>query len=94
MSKNSLDNYMQAYEEITQQTATKHAPWHVVPANNKWFTRVVVAAAVIEALAVLDLTYPKVGEDKLKKLARRRRQTVEKVAGRIKRCAQSRFPRR
>ena len=60
---------MEAYEEMIQETATKHAPWYVVPADNKWFTRVVVAAAVIEALADLDLTYPQVGQDKLKELA-------------------------
>ena len=63
------DDYMTAYDEMIQETATKHAPWYVVPANNKWFTRVVVAAAVIEALADLDLAYPKVDEDKLKELA-------------------------
>ena len=63
------NDYMQAYEEMIQETATKHAPWYVVPADNKWFTRVVVAAAVIEALADLDLTYPQVGQDKLKELA-------------------------
>src|SRR2546428_9200425 len=63
------DNYMQAYEQMIQRTATKEAPWYVVPADNKWFTRVVVAAAVIEALANLDLAYPKVGEGKLKELA-------------------------
>jgi PPK2 family polyphosphate:nucleotide phosphotransferase len=63
------DDYMEAYEEMIQQTATKDAPWYVVPADNKWFTRVVVAAAVIEALADLDLTYPQVGKDKLKELA-------------------------
>jgi PPK2 family polyphosphate:nucleotide phosphotransferase len=63
------NDYMEAYEEMIQETATKHAPWYVVPADNKWFTRVVVAATVIEALADLDLAYPKVGEDKLKELA-------------------------
>jgi PPK2 family polyphosphate:nucleotide phosphotransferase len=63
------DDYMKAYEEMIQETATKAAPWYVVPADNKWFTRVVVAAAVIEALADLDLAYPEVGEDKLKELA-------------------------
>ena len=63
------DDYMKAYEEMIQETATKKAPWYVVPADNKWFTRVVVVAAVIEALADLDLEYPKVGEDKLKELA-------------------------
>jgi PPK2 family polyphosphate:nucleotide phosphotransferase len=63
------DDYMKAYEVMIQETATKKAPWYVVPADNKWFTRVVVVAAVIEALADLDLEYPKVGEDKLKELA-------------------------
>ena len=63
------DDYMEAYEEMIQGTATKEAPWYVVPANNKWFTRVVVASAVIEALDSLDLAYPKVDESKLKELA-------------------------
>ncbi len=66
-------SYMQAYEEMIQNTATKDAPWYVVPADNKWFTRVVVAAAVIETLASLDLKYPEVGEDKLKELAAARK---------------------
>ncbi len=52
--------YMDAYEEAIQHTATDYAPWYVVPADNKWFTRVVVAAAVIDALASLDLEYPEV----------------------------------
>jgi len=63
------DKYMEAYEEMIRETATKHAPWYVVPADNKWFTRVIVAAAVIEALADLDLAYPKVDEKKMKELA-------------------------
>jgi PPK2 family polyphosphate:nucleotide phosphotransferase len=63
------NDYMDAYEEMIRETATKHAPWYLVPADNKWFTRVVVAAAVIEALADLDLAYPKVDEGKLKELA-------------------------
>ena len=50
------DDYMDAYEDMIRDTATKHAPWYVVPADNKWFTRIVVAAAIIEALASLDLT--------------------------------------
>ena len=63
------DDYMKAYEDMIQNTATKHAPWYVVPADNKWFTRVVVAAAVIETLASLDLHYPEVTKEKLKELA-------------------------
>src|SRR5215470_10915671 len=60
--------YMNAYEDTIRGTATKYAPWYVVPADNKWFTRVVVAAAVIEALDSLDLAYPKVGKRKLEEL--------------------------
>ena len=63
------DDYMEAYEEMIRQTATEHAPWYVVPADNKWFTRVVVAAAVIDALARLDLQYPVVDPAKLRELA-------------------------
>ena len=63
------DDYMEAYEDMIRNTATKVAPWYVVPADNKWFTRVIVAAAVIEALDSLDLKYPKVSDSKLKELA-------------------------
>jgi PPK2 family polyphosphate:nucleotide phosphotransferase len=55
-------DYMKAYEDMICNTATEQAPWYVVPADNKWFTRVVVAAAVIDALASLDLEYPEVSE--------------------------------
>jgi PPK2 family polyphosphate:nucleotide phosphotransferase len=61
--------YMEAYEDMIRQTATKDAPWIVVPADNKWFTRVVVASAIIDALASLNLSYPKMGKEKLKELA-------------------------
>jgi PPK2 family polyphosphate:nucleotide phosphotransferase len=67
------DQYMDAYEDMIRATATKYAPWYVVPANNKWFTRVVVAAAVIEALLGLDLQFPEVDESKRKELAAARR---------------------
>jgi PPK2 family polyphosphate:nucleotide phosphotransferase len=63
------DDYMKAYGEMIQETATKEAPWYVVPADNKWFTRIVVAGAVIEALTSLDLAYPEVDQSKLKELA-------------------------
>ena len=69
---------MQAYEQMIQETATKEAPWYVVPADNKWFTRVVVASAVIETLASLDLAYPKVGEDKLKELGTAKKKLLSK----------------
>jgi len=66
-------DYQDAYEDMIRNTATKRAPWYVVPADNKWFTRVIVAAAVIDTLASLNLAYPKVGKEKLKELAAARR---------------------
>jgi PPK2 family polyphosphate:nucleotide phosphotransferase len=63
------DDYMTAFEDAIRATATKRAPWFVVPADNKWFTRLVVAAAVVEALEKLDLEYPKVDAAKRKELA-------------------------
>lgn len=67
------DDYMEAYEEAINNTSTPQCPWYVVPADNKWYTRVVVAAIVIETLASLDLRYPKVSKAKLKELATVRR---------------------
>ena len=67
------NDYMDAYDDMIRNTATKRAPWYVVPADNKWFSRVVVAAAVIDALASLDLAYPKVSDAKLKSLAAAKR---------------------
>ena len=63
------DEYMEAYEDMIRHTATKDAPWHVVPADNKWFTRLVVASAIIETLQSLELHFPKLGKAKLKELA-------------------------
>src|SRR5688572_6758078 len=52
------DKYMDAYEAAIQATATPHAPWFVVPADNKWFTRLVVVGAIVEALEKMQLRYP------------------------------------
>jgi len=62
------DAYMDAYEDVIRSTATAHAPWYVVPADNKWFTRLTVAAAVIDTLEDLDLRFPKVDKAKRKEL--------------------------
>ena len=61
--------YQRAYEELIRETATPYAPWYVVPADKKWFSRIVVAAAVHDALEKLHLAYPKVDEAKKKELA-------------------------
>jgi PPK2 family polyphosphate:nucleotide phosphotransferase len=62
-------DYMRAYQEAIRATASNHAPWFVVPADKKWFTRLVVAAAIVEAVEQLDLIYPKVSAEKKKELA-------------------------
>lgn len=62
------DKYMDAYEDMIRNTATEYAPWYVVPADNKWFTRVVVAAAIVDALHELRLEFPKVDKRKRKEL--------------------------
>ncbi len=62
------DEYSKAYEETIRATATESAPWYVVPADNKWYTRIVVAAAIIEALASLNLKYPTVDSKKMEEL--------------------------
>jgi len=62
------NDYMNAYEEMIQHTATPHAPWYVVPADKKWYTRLVVSAAVIRALEDLNLRYPTVDASQRKTL--------------------------
>jgi len=63
------DDYMDAYQEMISETSSKHAPWYVVPADNKWYTRLVVAAAIVDALGELKSAYPKIGAEQRKQLA-------------------------
>ncbi len=63
------DDYMQAYEDAIEATSTKAAPWHIVPADNKWFTRVVVSEIIAQKLESLDMKYPVLNEEHLKQLA-------------------------
>jgi PPK2 family polyphosphate:nucleotide phosphotransferase len=72
------DDYMEAYEETIRETASENSPWYVVPADNKWFTRVTVAAAVIDALAAMKLQYPKISEAKGEELAAVRKELLGK----------------
>jgi PPK2 family polyphosphate:nucleotide phosphotransferase len=65
-------DYAEAYEDMIRATATSYAPWYVVPADNKWFTRIVVAAAVIDTLGSLGLEFPEVDEQAKKELAKAR----------------------
>jgi PPK2 family polyphosphate:nucleotide phosphotransferase len=71
--RESWKDYMRAYEDAIRETADSDAPWYVVPADNKWFTRVIVASAIIDTLANLDLHYPRVSKAQRKELAEVRR---------------------
>jgi PPK2 family polyphosphate:nucleotide phosphotransferase len=62
------NDYMEAYEDMMSETSTKRAPWYVVPADNKWFTRLAVAAITWQTIADLDLRYPRVGPEKKQEL--------------------------
>ena len=72
------DDYQKAYEEMIGNTTTEHAPWYVVPADNKWFTRLVVSAVLVETLEGLDLSYPKVDGAKRQELAAAKKLLLKK----------------
>jgi PPK2 family polyphosphate:nucleotide phosphotransferase len=82
-------DYQEAYEDVIRATATKHAPWYIVPADKKWFARLVVAGAIYDALARIGLRYPAVGPDKKKELAAARSELLNegKAVKRAKRAA-------
>jgi uncharacterized membrane protein len=67
------DQYQEAYADMIRWTATPAAPWYVVPADHKWFTRVVVAAAIVDGLAGLNLKYPEVSKEQAQEIARARK---------------------
>jgi len=71
------DEYMEAYEDMIAATSTEHAPWYVIPADRKWFMRMAVADAVVEALEGLKLEYPTVDEEKRKELEEARKLLVK-----------------
>jgi hypothetical protein len=66
-------NYMKAYEEALSKTTTNHAPWSIVPADHKWFTRLAIARLVVEALESLDLAFPKAPRAQREALAEARK---------------------
>lgn len=74
----SWDDYMKAYQEMIAATSKRHAPWYVVPADNKWYTRVVVAAAIVDAMEELKLSYPKLRAQERNQLAEARKELERK----------------
>jgi len=69
--------YMDAYEDMIRKTSSEEAPWYVVPADNKWYTRIVVADAVVDALLSLQLNFPKLDAAKRRELAKARQLLLE-----------------
>jgi PPK2 family polyphosphate:nucleotide phosphotransferase len=67
-ARDSWKDYQEAYQDLIRETATEHAPWFVVPANRKWFARIVVAGALYDGLSRLDLRFPDVGPERKKEL--------------------------
>jgi PPK2 family polyphosphate:nucleotide phosphotransferase len=72
------DDYQDAYEEMIQNTSTEEAPWYVVPADNKWFTRLVVSTVLVDTLDSLKLSYPKVDGAKRKELEEAKKVLIAK----------------
>ena len=70
------DDYQAAYQDAIASTATKHAPWHVVPADNKWFTRLIVAATIVDRLEKLDPQFPVVDDEARKVMAKARKELL------------------
>ena len=68
------DDYQTAYEKMIRNTASEHAPWVVVPADNRWFTRLLVVATIVDALSEMNLEYPKLSEEKMAALKAARKQ--------------------
>jgi polyphosphate kinase 2 (PPK2 family) len=68
LERHHWEKYMQAYEDMIRNTSTQHAPWYIVPADHKWFTRLVVAEATIGAMESLDLSFPKMDAQRRKEL--------------------------
>ena len=68
LERQHWEKYMRAYEDMIRNTSTKHAPWYVIPADHKWFTRLVVAEAIIGAMESLDLSFPKMDAERRKEL--------------------------
>ncbi|MCP4559157.1 MAG: polyphosphate kinase 2 family protein [Bosea sp.] len=76
------DDYQVAYQDAIAETATKHAPWHVVPADNKWFTRLIVAATIVDRLERLDPQFPVVDDEARKVMAKARKELLAEDGGR------------
>jgi len=71
--RNYWDDYIKAFEDMLNNTSTKHSPWYIVPANNKWYSRAVVSEIVVSTLESLNLKYPEVSDEHKKELLEAKR---------------------
>ena len=78
LEREHWDEYMHAYEDMIRNTSTKWAPWHVVPADHKWFTRLAVAETIIDAMEKLELSFPTLDAEKRKDLKKARTTLLHK----------------
>lgn len=91
--RESFDEYLEAYDDVIRHTSTPEAPWYVVPADHKWFTRLVVASAVVEAIESVRPTFPTVDAATLRKLRAAERQLRAESDNGGRRRARGRSPR-
>jgi PPK2 family polyphosphate:nucleotide phosphotransferase len=73
--------YQAAYQEVIRHTSTRHAPWHIVPADHKWFARVVIGSTIVAALDKLDLHFPKVDKAEMSEFKQVRQALLDEEKG-------------
>ena len=73
--------YQAAYQDVIRHTSTRHAPWHIVPADHKWFARVVIGSTIVSALEKLDLHFPKVDKAELSEFKQVRQALLDEEKG-------------
>lgn len=71
------DDYQKAYEEVFTETSKDHAPWYIIPADDKWYTRIAIASVIYKTLSELDIQYPEVGDEQLAGLQKARTQLMD-----------------
>jgi PPK2 family polyphosphate:nucleotide phosphotransferase len=89
LERKLFGDYIDAYEDMIRHTATENAPWYVVPADNKWFTRLVVAAVIIDTLESIKPSFPKLDDDKRRELASARAALEAERSGKSKKSDKS-----
>jgi PPK2 family polyphosphate:nucleotide phosphotransferase len=88
------DAYMAAYEDVIRRTSSSESPWHVVPADHKWFARLVIVSAIVDTLESLDLAFPSLDADRAKELEAARVTLASETNGRVSRAAGGEVARR